>query len=242
VINDNFSDSKYWGDAWVRHIEAYLSAPPRCGIWLRSRFKNKRISILECAGGSCRDARYLFSHGYNAVGSDFDEKTIKFIQVKYPHSTFVIRNENAFNFSLHNKSIDYVFHNGFWVCFEDEGEIVKLFKEQCRVSRRYAIALVHNKNNKSLVKVFRDKSERDDLYKIRFFKKSDLEHIVYSSGMKFHSIKFEKFGGPADILYKIEKYVPRLSPLVRWLVPRIYKYQPWVKVERIAMIVKLETN
>jgi len=56
-----FQEQTFWSDAWVRHIESYLAAPPRCGIWLMTNY-GKNHSILECAGGSCRDSRYLFQN------------------------------------------------------------------------------------------------------------------------------------------------------------------------------------
>jgi len=240
--NKHFEKTDYWSEKWVQYIEKYLAAPPRCGIWLNYYFPDKTISFLECAGGSCRDSRYLFESGRQSTGSDFDEKTIHYISRKFPQSKFPIQREDAFSISLNKKSIDVVFHNGFWICFDDDEKIASLLKEQARVSKRFVVALVHNIHNQELVARFTELGSKDDLYNIRFFDTKTLESIVNNSGIKIRSIIFEKFGGPIDRLFSFEKRIPFLSPLVRWVVPRLYRYQPWKKVERIAMVIELDKS
>jgi len=242
MVNSSFENTDYWSDAWVRHIEKYLAAPPRCGIWLSQYFSDEALSFLECAGGSCRDARYLFKIKRESIGSDFDQKTLDFVNQKYSSSKFIVRNENAFALTFECNAIDIVFHNGFWVCFNEDSKISSLLKEQVRVSRKYAVALVHNVNNRDLFGRFKELSTIDDLYKVRFFDIDDLEAILKLSGIKSKDVKYEKFGGPVDRLYLLEKRIPFLSPIVRWIVPRLYRYQPWNKVERIAMVVELDKD
>lgn len=239
MANKSFENANYWSDAWIRHIETYLSSPPRCGIWLKNYFSNKKYSFLECAGGSCRDSRYLHDNGFDSIGSDFDEKTIDYVRYKFKASKFKVQVEDGFNLSFDSSSIDVVFHNGFWVCFDSDDQIIQLLNEQDRVSNRYIVALIHNAANKKLVDKFKDKSITDDLYQIRFFDINHISKIVKNSGIKYKKIKFEKFGGPVDILYGFEKRIPALSPLIRWMVPKLYRLQPWTKVERIAMVIKL---
>lgn len=240
MANESFKNSEYWSAAWVRHIETYLSAPPRCGIWLSNYFSDESLSFLECAGGSCRDSRFLFKKGRKSIGSDFDEKTLIYVSKKYASLNFPLLKEDGFSLSFENKSIDIVFHNGFWVCFDDDNKIVSLLKEQSRVANKYAVALVHNANNKNLISKFKELSAKDDLYKIRFFDNILLDNILHASGIKYKNVRYEKFGGPADRLFTLEKIIPFLSPLIRWITPRLYRYQPWSKVERIAMVIELE--
>jgi ubiquinone/menaquinone biosynthesis C-methylase UbiE len=240
MINKSFDNSDYWSDAWVRHIESYLTAPPRAGIWLNYYFSDPASSFLECAGGSCRDSRYLFEKSRPSVGSDFDNKTLEYVRKKFRNSTFPLQQENAFLLSFESDSKDVVFHNGFWVCFDDDEKIHELLNEQVRVSKRYVVALVHNIHNQELVSRFQLLSNEDDLYRIRFFDIDSLRRIVKKSGIKFKGMKFEKFGGSVDRLFGLEKKVPFLSPVVRWLVPRLYGFQPWRKVERIALVIELE--
>lgn len=239
MSENGFRDPNYWSDAWVRHIEAYLAAPPRCGIWLKSLFpKNK--SILECAGGSCRDSRYLYNSGYHAVGTDFDEKTLSYVRQRFAGSTFQVAEEDAYGFRYEDKLFDLTFHNGFWVLFDSKRDLIELLKEQSRITRRTVVALVHNARNRELVARFKKKAKHDTLYKIRFFETDELVDVVRSSGIKYSCLRFEKFGGPADRLFSLEKRLPFISQVVRWFVPKLYRFQPWSKVERIALIVDLE--
>lgn len=239
MSDENFDSPDYWTKSWASHIENYLSAPARCGIWLNSKFQLKDLSILECAGGSCRDARYLHGLGFRAVGSDFDEKTLRYLKKRFPEEHFEMRKENAFSMSYRSNSIDIVYHNGFWIYFESDEQIKDLIKEQARVANRYLIALVHNRGNEDLVDVFSQKANFDSLYKIRFFRKQELLELVAGAGIKYKKVSFYKFGGPVDKLYAVSKRISILSPVVHWLVPKIYKLQPWVLTERIALVVEL---
>jgi len=240
--NADFSDPDFWSEAWIKHIETYLKAPARCGVWLNTILGDKSLTVHECAGGSCRDSRYLFNLGYKASGSDFDEKTLAYVRNRFASSAFAIQREDAFRLSYGNSNFDVVFHNGFWVCFDDDRALLELLREQVRVTRRLAIGLVHNAANASNVKIFREKSEHDGLYKIRFFDREKLKQILEESKINYRSYRFEKFGGPVDRLYALERKFPVLSAPIRWLVPRLYRFQPWSRVERIALIVDLGTS
>jgi len=242
MVNKKFIQSEYWSNKWSQHIDNYLSAPPRCGIWLNYLFPAKNLSFLESAGGSCRDSRYLFNEGRQSVGTDFDQKTLDYVNSKYPNSSFTLRREDGFKFNYPDNSFDVVFNNGFWVLFRDDRDIFRLIQEQARVAGKYLIALVHNKDNPRLVASFKKKSIDDDLYNIRFFDVQDLKCLLKSSGLNFRSIRFDKFGGRVDDLFAIERKVPALAKVVRWLVPRLYRFQNWADVERIALIIELDKS
>ena len=240
MINKAFKERTYWSNTWVRHIEKYLTGTPRCGLWLIHKFSDIKLNFLEIAGGSCRDSRFLFNQGRQSIGSDFDEKTIEYLKNKYSNSKFCLRKDNGFKLMFDDNSIDIVFHNGFWVCFDNDSQIISLLKEQSRVANKYIVALVHNLKNHNLVKRFEELSVKDDLYKIRFFNIGMLDTLLKSSELKYKKVKYEKFGGPVDRLFALEKKIPFLSSLIRWLVPKLYCFQPWSKVERIAMIIELD--
>lgn len=233
------NNPSFWSESWVRHVETYLASPPRCGIWLHKILGNRSLSVLECAGGSCRDSRYLFSLGYRATGSDYDEQTLTYLQQRFAVSTFQVSKQDAFAFTYDDHEFDVVFHNGFWIYFDEDLKLVELLREQSRVANGYAIALVHNIENKGLIKAFNEKSAKDVLYKIRFFDRRKLWEILERSQVSYQSFTFEKFGGPVDRLYTIERIFPMAAPLVRWVVPRLYRFQPWSMVERVALIVRL---
>ena len=240
-MNNQFSSEKYWTESWVRHIESYLSAPPRCGYWITSEF-SKSLSILEIAGGSCRDSRYLSHQGFNVIGSDFDQKTLDYLTEKYPNSPLRLRRENAFSTSVPNKSIDLSFSNGFWVLFSDNKQIKSLIHEQSRITKKYLISLVHNIENIRLVELFTEKSKSDSLYQIRFFHRDELRQIITESGIYYRSITIKKFGGYPDKLFANNlKRIPNpFMKVSKFIVPKIYKYQSWALAERIACIVELE--
>ena len=247
MLNKRFIEENYWSHTWIKHIKTYMKAPPRCGIWLKSRFQLKNRSILECAGGSCRDARYLYDHGFQAQGSDFDRKTIKYLMHEFPDSKCLISRQDAFSMTFSNNSFDLIFHNGFWVLFDDTTTIVKLLEEQIRVAQEYAVILVHNADNKRLIKNFNHKGKSDNLYNIKFFNRKELHTIIKQANITFQSVSIEKFGGVVDRLYGIEKrfsnVIPQLRPimhpLVQWVVPKLYRFLPWSEVERIALILRI---
>ena len=239
-MNPSFVDESYWSKAWVRHIENYLISPSRCGYWIRFKF-SKVKSILEIAGGSCRDSLYLSSFYNNVIGSDFDEKTLSYLQQRFPESKSNFSRQDAFNFDYKDNTFELSFSNGFWVLFNDNSKLVNLFIEQTRVSKKYVVNLVHNADNKRLVKVFQDKSKQDSLYNIRFFRKNELLDIVNNSGVKYKSLRLKKFGGPFDIFLsnKCLNKIGFVSDMLKFLIPALYCIQPWSKVERIALIVEL---
>lgn len=230
----------WWSEAWVRHIEQYLTAPPRTGIWLDYRFNLKSKVILECAGGSCRDSRYLFEKGVDAIGSDFDIRTLSYLRKRYPECKQELRQINAFDMNVNDDSFDIVFHNGFWILFTESEKIDLLLKEQIRVSKNHLVIIVHNKSNKTLVQSYSKKATKDKLYNITFFDKNMLINSIKGYQDQFSYVTFEKFGGPIDRLYNLVRRYPILRKVIYWLVPRLYKLQPWSRVERVAMVIKLK--
>jgi hypothetical protein len=237
---DGFSDESYWSEAWARHLETYLAAEPRCGRWLRSRFGLHGWSVLECAGGSCRDARFLHDCGIDAVGSDFDHRTIEYLRHRDPASAFRVMRQDASNLEFEDRSFDLVFHNGFWVLFDDDVRIRSLLVEQIRVARRVAVALVHNALNEALVSKFAERAERDSLYRIRFFTPDDLRGLVAGVSDRIRRVSIEPFGGDADRLYRLARRAPILRGLMQPLAPRLYALQRWSRTERLALVMELE--
>ncbi len=239
-INPSFDRESYWSKAWIRHIKNYLKTPPRCGYWLEFLYP-KKYKMLEIAGGSCRDSKYLAKKGYSIIGSDFDEKTLSYLREELFLDGFELSKEDAFDFSFKSNKFDLTFSNGFWVLFENDDDITSLIKEQKRITKKYLISFVHNYENKKLLKLFKEKSLEDDLYNIRFFSRNELENIIIKSGISYKSISFNKFGGLGDKLLsnKIKKRSASVSLMLRKLVPFIYRVQPWSMVERIVVIVEL---
>lgn len=238
---NKFASKDYWSESWKRHIDTYLIAPPRLGCWIETFF-SKNFRYLEIASGSCRDSIYLASRGYNIYTSDFDKETQKYVKKKVIDSKHKSVTSDSFNLSFRDKSFDVTFSNGFWVCFRDNQELISLIREQDRITSKYMISLVHNLDNEFLVRMFSQKAQKDSLYDIRFFSRTELRKIIEESGISFKKISFHKFGGKADILYSrnISKVMNVLRPVAHLIVPRIYSLQPWEKTERIACVVELD--
>lgn len=239
-MNNEFNHEAYWSETWIKHIESYLAAPPRTGYWIASQF-SASVSVLEIAGGSCRDSRYLYSQGINVIGSDFDKKTLDYLVQRYPASSFLMQKEDAFSLSFSDKSIDLSFSNGFWVLFENDQSIYSLIHEQARITKKYLIVLVHNIENIKLVSQFKEKAKNDSLYDIRFFHKEELLQILHESGLKYKTATIRKFGGPIDKLLnpKIKRIKNPLQSIAPKVIPHLYDYQPWNVTERIACVIEL---
>lgn len=234
---------KFWEKSWIEHIDDYLNAIPRAGILIENYFKDVD-SVLEIAGGSCRDSRYLASNGFKATGSDFDEKTLQYLREKrFTNDRLNYSKEDAFNLTFQDNSFDLVFHNGFFIYFYENSSLNKMLKEQERVSRRYIVIFVHNIENKNLIKDFQEKSKKDDLYKIRFFDKNEIIDIIEDSGIKYKSIKVVKFGGIFDRFYnkRLKKIIPNIFyPFRKSLIPKLYQFQKWENTERVCCVVELD--
>lgn len=233
--------NRFWSQAWVRHIEEYLKSVPRAGIFLRNYFAKER-TVLEVAGGSCRDSRYLAKKGFVATCSDFDAQTIKYLkEVRFPNDLLRYSVEDAFAFSYKKRSFDLVFHNGFFIYFDD-AQIMQMLQEQARVAKHYIIFFVHNGENRELIETFRKRAQSDKLFDIRFFSQDECIALVKSSGIEAKRIKIAKFGGFFDLFYKkrFKGVIPNpLYPLREYIVPRLYWLQRWENTERICCIVEL---
>lgn len=237
---NRFESEPFWNDVWLRHIETYLASPPRAGYWLDRMFP-EAYSVLEIAGGSCRDSHYLATRGRMVIGSDFEAKTINYVQRRLSHPNFRIEHQNAFALGYESKSFDLTFSNGFWICFKNDAQIVSLIQEQARVSRKYLVALLHNDENESLKEVFWRKAIDDPLYDIRFFRRTEVMRLLGAANVNYKSVRFAKFGGLIDLFYS--RQIRGISNPFRILAPRfapsLYALQPWSKVERIVCCVEL---
>ena len=237
---EHLTTEGFWSDAWKRHIDRYLAAPPRAGYWIRSHFPDA-TSVLEIAGGSCRDSYHLATCGVRAVGSDFEPQTVAYVAERLKHDRFTVAREDGFAMSWPDRNFDLSFSNGFWVCFRENADVLRLLREQARVTKRYVVALVHNGENARLRRVFARRAEEDPLYDIRFYSIPDLKAIVDQSGLALRSVAFRKFGGPIDPFAKrsLKGVWNPLAGLAPRCLPRAYSLLPWSRVERIALILEL---
>jgi len=235
------NDHINWSEIWSKYFAAYYQAVPRAGIWISNRFQLRGEKILEIGAGSCRDTIFLLQKGFFAIATDACEEVIYRVQKLYPQYQPMLRCEDAFSLYFEPKSFYLSFSNGLFVLFDDN-DIVRLLREQARVTQKYVVALVHNKLNVRLVKNFRDKAIYDPLYNIRFFSPTELLNIVRRADLSFSKVRVDKFGGPIDRLYVITQRLPFFRSFLYWLVPRLYRFQPWSWVERCALVIELESG
>lgn|GEM_PF-1409541 len=236
----SLQSKRFWERAWIHHIENYLNAPPRFGYWLATHFSS-HLHILEIAGGSCRDSKYLADLGWRAIGSDFDDKTIEYLRARFANSKLELRVEDAFALSLPDNSVDISVHNGFWVLYRDNDKLKALLREQARVTRTYIVAAVHNARNRRQILKFKAKSLADPLFDIRFFDCDELATLIRDSGIEFTSMKFHKFGGIFDTLYQetLKGFKNPFLSISKYVVPRLYSLQSWEYTERIVCVIEL---
>ena len=231
----------YWSDAWRRHIDDYLAAPPRLSYWLAQRFPDRGLSLLQLAAGSCRDSIRLAEMGYDSIGTDFDHSTLDYIRERFPQYRDKVRHADAFDLDMPDRSVDVTVSNGFWVLFDDDEKVVQLLREQVRVSRRFAVFVTQNGENPRLRRAFAELKKSDNLYDIRFFTRVDIRRLVAASGVRYKSIKMHPFGGAPDLLFdrRIKGIPNPLRGLAPRLAARLYALLPWRKAERIITILEV---
>lgn len=230
-----------WYHNWQIHLEQYLQAPPRTGIYIHEYYPSIRSS-LEIACGSSRDSIYLAKKGVEATASDYEGRLIQDLKDRFSYPNLKYQQADAFCLPFENDSFDIVFHNGFFVLFNNNDDIKSMLVEQARVSRRYIVFFVHNKLNSALVKNFKELALSDSIYDIRFFEPNEIESIVKESAITPRSIKILKFGGQYDIFFskRIKGILPNIVyPFRTRIIPRIYQYQSWKRTERVACHIEL---
>ena len=232
----------FWLNSWKNHLDTYLKANPRTGIFIKVLLGDSINNALEIACGSGRDSRYLAKHGYEIVASDFEENTIDYLKKNLTYSNLSYHVADAFDLPFEDDYFDLVFHNGFFIYFKENKDIFKLLREQERVSKRYILILVHNILNINMTDQFRSLSKSDKLYDIRFFEPTELTDIIKKSNIKYKNISILKFGGPYDCLYgkRLFRFIPNiLYPIRNNIIPLLYKKQNWAQTERIACLVEI---
>lgn len=236
-------DKENWSLAWEKHLENYLKAPARTGIFAKVYAKGI-TSSLELGCGSGRDSIFLSQKGISAVATDYEPTVICKLQERFKDYSVKFCIADAFDLPFHGNTFDLVFHNGFFILFNSNYDVINLIHEQKRVSKKYILILVHNKINRRLVTEFEALAPSDPVYNIRFFTKEELDQIVKSAQIKFKSIRYFKFGGKYDAFYDkwIKKIIPNLLYSFReYFIPRLYQLQRWEKTERIACLIELES-
>jgi len=230
-----------WYESWKIHLEQYLKAPPRTGIYIHAHFPRINSS-LEIACGSSRDSIYLAKKQVGATASDYEYRVIDELKKRFIHRKLKYQQADAFELPFNDNAFDMVFHNGFFVLFENNQDIKTMIVEQARVSRKYVLFFVHNKRNRDLVRQFGKLAPNDSIYDIRFFEPNEIERIASEANIDRCSLKILKFGGKCDLLYskQLKRFILNIAyPWRTVVIPRLYEMQKWEKTERIGCLIEL---
>lgn len=166
-------DQDYWDSEWKGIFNHYQN-DRRFSYYLRSVLEASDKKILEIGAGSFRDMQQLNEWGVDCSGTDFSNTAVNLAKELYPDIQDKIIESNAFDMPFSDNEFDLSYHNGFWVCFDDD-DILKLMKEQVRVTKNTIIAAVHNGHNEQFKSYFDKLKKESDLYSCRFF---EIDHIT----------------------------------------------------------------
>jgi ubiquinone/menaquinone biosynthesis C-methylase UbiE len=231
-----------WSNSWKKHLETYQKGRPRTGIFAGAYAKGI-VSSLELGCGSGRDSVYLAQNGVEAVASDYEPSVIGILKDQFKDGPVKFCVADAFDLPFRDNTFDLVFHNGLFVLFNQDQDLIRMLREQQRVSGKYILILVHNKDNRRLVAKFGALAPADPIHDIRFFTRNEVAQIVRSSGIKIKHVRYLKFGGKADAFHRrwFRKIIPNLLyPFRHFWIPRLYQRQRWKNTERIACLIELQ--
>lgn len=133
--------------------------------------------------------------GYHTVATDYSLSVLKMAKGYFHKSNNIMNfaNSDAFDISFKSKSFYLSFHNGFFICFNDDAIIRKLISEQIRVTSKMVVTTVHNKLNNNMINIFKEKAKSNKLYDVRFYYPEEIESLMKPY---FKNIRIFPFGHP----------------------------------------------
>jgi len=180
-----------WDEKWIQIFNHYQQ-DLRHAYYVRAILNSNEKKIVEMGAGSFRDMGKLNELGIDCFGFDYSKQAVIMAKNQFPSLAHKISQQDAFNTSYKDNSFDLSFHNGFWVCFSDNNDIINLIKEQARITKYRIVATVHNAHNKSFVEYFNKLKENDPLYSIRFFEVDEISELMKSVSKKVQVIPVGK--------------------------------------------------
>lgn len=172
------NNKNQWNKKWEQIFIKYQN-DTRNAYYVNSVLDENDYKVLELAAGSFRDTVTLNRFGIDCYGSDYSEKSVFLAKKMFPELADKFFVCDSFNLAdIKDKSFDVSFHNGFWVLFEDNNLLIKLFNEQKRITTNKIIITVHNRHNESFVEYFNSMSQNDELYRIRFFEIDEIKNLL----------------------------------------------------------------
>ena len=168
---------KEWDQEWEIIFDHYQQ-DLRHAYYIRAVLNPNEKRIIELAAGSFRDTGALNAMNINCYGIDYSSKSVSLAKKQFQPIADKLSEQDAFNTDFSDKSFDLSFHNGFWVHFSDNNDIIRLIQEQARITKYRMIAIVHNAHNRQFVEYFDKLKQNDPLYKIRFFEMEEITELM----------------------------------------------------------------
>lgn len=169
-----------WNRKWLDIFDHYQQ-DQRHAYYLHAILEDSDRKILEMGAGSFRDMALLNTLGVDCWGTDYSDTSVELAQKYFPSLSTKIFQSDAFNMSMvSDGEFDATFHNGLWVLFNDNDDLLKLAAEQARISRNKMLVTVHNGHNKDFVGYFHRLAQSDPLYRIRFFLVDEIRSLLLS--------------------------------------------------------------
>lgn len=167
-----------WDQKW-KDIFDHYQQDLRHAYYINAVLDSADRKVLEIGAGSFRDMALLNKIEVDCWGTDYSGTSVGLAKSHFSLLSSKIFQSDAFDmFEVADNEFDVSFHNGLWVLFNDNNDLLRLAREQARISKNKIIATVHNGHNKEFVEYFRKLSQNDPLYRIRFYTIDEIQSLM----------------------------------------------------------------
>jgi len=178
-----------WSLIWDKYLNRYIQSEPK-----RAKNVEKLVealgaevkTIIELGCGSLRDGGYL-SKNFEVFGLDINKKVLVKTKGIYPKCHRIVA--SAISLPFKDKSVDVSFHSGLLIYFNNK-DVLKIVREQVRITRKLALFFVHNKTNLWEIPTVKIRSIKDKLYRFRRFSRKELFKLLRD----FKKVRIVPFG------------------------------------------------
>lgn len=229
------SSRRFWNAAWSKYFDSYSRSAPRQAFYIYFVLGKMRGRILEIGAGSFRDVVCLNRWGAKSYGVDFSQEAVRLASETFARWRGRFLVGDAFSLCFKDKMFEASYHNGFFVCFNEDEKIRHLLKEQIRVTKKVVICTVHNRLNEGLRREFQRRARKESLYDVRFF---GVEEMLRLMRPFFRRIRVYPFGLPVfDRIFIRWLGLPWVGRLFYLLIARFW---PLSRSERLMFVGYLE--
>jgi len=229
-----------WNGQWRRWFDCYSKGNPRLGKWLRASYNFSGAKTLEIGAGSGRESLFLSAVANHVTCVDFAPEAVELLIGSGLPENMGALQADAASLPFSNNAFDFTFHKGVWILFADNARVTAMLREQLRVTKRIALAIVQNSRNETQVALARERALNDPLFNIRFFDPEEMRQLaedVISRTSNKATVRVLKYGNP-----RLSRHLGFLGPFGEWLCARIYRFLPWSCIECVVLEIDFETS